>query len=112
MGIIGSVVTVKNMAHYASVNNSRVETSMSSQDTTTGSSTVPISVLKQAREILDRVKESVKVQAEVYGLFMDELANVVECAKMHRYWQSSFYVPGGGRTGLARETIPSPPRFQ
>lgn len=34
MGIIGAVATVKNMANPASLDNSRVETSMSSQDTT------------------------------------------------------------------------------
>ena len=48
------------------------------------SSTVPISVLKQAREILERVKDSVKRQGDVYGLFMDELANVVESGTIHR----------------------------
>lgn len=48
------------------------------------SSAAPLSVLKQAREILERVKGSVKSHGDVYGLFLDELANVVDGRKIHR----------------------------
>ena len=65
---------------------------MSSQDTTASSTNSnPMSVLKQARDILDRVKESVKSHGDVYGLFLDELANVVDGGKIHR--RSPFYIP-------------------
>ena len=80
MGVIGAVVTVKNMAYFAS--NDRVETSFPSQESSVASSTVPISVLKQAREILEQVKDTAKAYGDIYGLFMDELSCVVESGKI------------------------------
>ena len=83
MGIIGAVILVKNMSLAAMRDeNERVETSRPSQDTSTGSSTEPCEVLKQAIDLLERVNSATRNTGELAGLFMDELSYVVQEGKI------------------------------
>ena len=83
MGIIGAVILVKNMSLAAMRDESeRVETSRPSQDTSTGSTTSSTSILKQAIEVLERVKNATQNAGELAGLFMDELSCVVQEGKI------------------------------
>ena len=79
MGVIGAVVLVKNMSLAATRDEAdRVESSHASQDTSAGSSASTAEILKQATDVLERVKNATQTAGELSGLFMDELANVVQ----------------------------------
>ena len=83
MGIIGAVILVKNMSIAAMREvDGRVETSRPSQDTSTGSTSMPSEILKQAIDLLERVQSATKNSGELAGLFMDELSNVVQNGKI------------------------------
>ena len=83
MGIIGAVILVKNMSIAAMRDeNDRVETSRPSQDTSTGSSTEASEVIKQAIDVLERVKSATHTTGDLAGLFMDELSYVVQEGKV------------------------------
>ena len=83
MGVIGAVILVKNMSLAAMRDeDERIETSRPSQETSTGSSTEPTQVIKQAIDLLERVNSATRSTGELAGLFMDELSNVVEEEKI------------------------------
>ncbi len=81
MGVIGAVVTVKNMS-VLHENPDDTLRSVSTQLNTTGAGSY--ATLKKAKQLLERVGAKAKLNGEIGGLFMDELASVVQCNKMHK----------------------------